>query len=168
MPNDIGIQSVQPISIGSDAAETRAAPYFQPPVAEQPVSAPAIANPSLRLDPALGLVVLQFHSDTGAPTTSIPSERQLEAYQRWTQTRIGTPPAGMGVASDSQAAVGGGAASASRATAGTAIVAGAVPAAPAVGAADGLPPDGLPMQMAGAASQDGGAPSVGSGYSPSP
>jgi hypothetical protein len=90
MPNDIGVQSVQPVSIGRAGAETRAAPYFQPPVAKQPVSAPAIANPSLRLDPALGLVILQFHSDTGAPTTSIPSERQLEAYQRWTQTGIGT------------------------------------------------------------------------------
>jgi len=57
---------------------------------------PALANPSLRLDPALGLVVLEFHSDSGAVTTSIPSERQLEAYQRWTQTGIGAPPGGMG------------------------------------------------------------------------
>ena len=57
---------------------------------------PGIANPSLRLDPALGLVVLEFHSDSGAVTSSIPSERQLEAYQRWTQAGIGAPPGGLG------------------------------------------------------------------------
>jgi len=173
IPNDIGVQFVQPVSIGSAGAETRAAPYFQPPVAEQSVSAPAIANPSLRLDPALGLVILQFHSDTGAPTTSIPSERQLEAYQRWTQTGLGTPPAGTGIASDPQAAVSSDTATASRAIASNAISAGAAPAVIAVGAADGgsqadPPPGGMPEQMAGAAPSDGGAPPTGSGPPSSP
>jgi hypothetical protein len=101
MPSDIRIPPVSSLPAGSEAmAETKAqgsshASYPSRSV-EQPPTTPAIANPSLRLDPALGLVVLEFHSGTGAVTTSIPSERQLEAYQRWTQTGIGAPPGGMG------------------------------------------------------------------------
>jgi hypothetical protein len=46
------------------------------------------------LDPALGLVVIQFRNDAGA-VTSIPSERQIEAYQRWQTTQFGPAPNGM-------------------------------------------------------------------------
>jgi hypothetical protein len=47
------------------------------------------------LDPALGLVVIEFRNDAGAVTDSIPSERQLEAYQRWQTTQFGPVPHGM-------------------------------------------------------------------------
>jgi hypothetical protein len=95
MANDIRIQPVPPLPSGSAAAaETKAMTYLSPAPADS-FAAPAIANPSLRLDPALGLVVLEFHGGAGAVTTSIPSERQLQAYQRWVQTGIGTPPGGM-------------------------------------------------------------------------
>jgi len=101
MPGDIRIQPVSSLPAGSEAtAEAKAQgsshASFPSPTVEQPSTMPALANPSLRLDPALGLVVLEFHSDSGAVTTSIPSELQLEAYQRWTQTGIGAPPGGMG------------------------------------------------------------------------
>lgn len=56
---------------------------------------PAQPNPSLQLDPALGLVVIEFRNDSGAVTESIPSERQLEAYQRWATTHFGPVPNGM-------------------------------------------------------------------------
>lgn len=56
---------------------------------------PAQPNPSLQLDPALGLVVIEFLNDSGAVTDSIPSERQLEAYQRWATTHFGPVPNGM-------------------------------------------------------------------------
>ena len=42
----------------------------------------------------LGLVVIEFRNDSGTVTTSIPSERQLEAYQRWETTQLGPAPAG--------------------------------------------------------------------------
>jgi hypothetical protein len=53
-----------------------------------------IINPTLRLEPGLGLVVIEFRNDTGAVTTSIPSQRQLQAYQRWDVTHFGPTPLG--------------------------------------------------------------------------
>ena len=38
-------------------------------------------NPSLHLDPALNLVVLQFFNAKGDVVQSIPSQKQLEAYR---------------------------------------------------------------------------------------
>ena len=48
-----------------------------PPQVEAAAAPSPITNPSLRLDPALGLVVIQFRNDVGTVTTSIPSEHQL-------------------------------------------------------------------------------------------
>jgi hypothetical protein len=62
------------------------------------VSGPAIAatepvpNPTLELDAALGLVVIQFRNDSGAVTNSIPSQQQLDAYRLWQEARVGPPP----------------------------------------------------------------------------
>jgi hypothetical protein len=46
-----------------------------PEVAPQP-------NPTVHLDPALGLVVLDFVNAQGAVVSSIPTERQLDAFRR--------------------------------------------------------------------------------------
>ena len=46
------------------------------------VQAPPFPNPSLRIDGALGLVVLEFHDSSGRVASSIPSARQLDAYRR--------------------------------------------------------------------------------------
>jgi len=43
-------------------------------------AAPAMPNPSLRLDPALGLVVLEFRDKSGR-TATLPTERELAAYR---------------------------------------------------------------------------------------
>lgn len=43
--------------------------------------APPQPNPRLRLDPALGVVVMEFRSGPGVPARSIPSERELAAYR---------------------------------------------------------------------------------------
>jgi hypothetical protein len=53
-----------------------------PPGAGAPGGAPPVVNPSLHLDPALGLVVLEFRDEAGQVTGSIPSQRQIEAYHR--------------------------------------------------------------------------------------
>lgn len=57
-----------------------------PPTARtaEPVQpAPAdtgVPNPSLRLDPALGLVVMEFRDRQGR-TETLPTEKELEAYR---------------------------------------------------------------------------------------
>src|SRR5580692_12817649 len=95
MPNDLSIQAATVVSPGSDAgvpsklamastsaaAATRATPSPSPS-----------PNPTLQLDAALGLVVLEFRNNSGAITSSIPSQQQLQAYQQWQETRVGAAP----------------------------------------------------------------------------
>jgi hypothetical protein len=45
-------------------------------------SGPPPVNPGLHLDPALNIVVLQFYDSKGDVTQSIPSQKQLQAYQQ--------------------------------------------------------------------------------------
>lgn len=61
------------------------------PVVPAPVPPPTAAagNPSLRLDPGLGLVVIEFHNTAGAVIGTIPTEQQLQAYRRWQDARVG-------------------------------------------------------------------------------
>ena len=93
MPNDLAIGPVAVVRTGAELVGEAKAAAIQAPADQAPSSSP-IPNPSLRLDPVLGLVVLEFRSDTGAVTTSIPSQRQLQAYQRWDATHFGPTPAG--------------------------------------------------------------------------
>jgi hypothetical protein len=44
-------------------------------------NAPAMPNPALRLDPVLGLVVLQFRDAQGEVVSTLPTERELAAYR---------------------------------------------------------------------------------------
>ncbi|HEY2619423.1 MAG TPA: hypothetical protein VGI78_18930 [Acetobacteraceae bacterium] len=96
MPSEISVQAVAVAHAGSDGAiDPRVATASESPVQAEPAPAPSpIINPTLRLDAALGLVVIEFRNDSGAVTTSIPSERQIEAYQRWAQTHSGQAPTG--------------------------------------------------------------------------
>ena len=88
MPNEISIKAVAAVSGANDIS---AEPHTTSPrVPGQVLAAPGagpIPNPQLRLDPALGLVVIEFRDDAGTVTTSIPSQRQLEAYRMWEQGR---------------------------------------------------------------------------------
>jgi hypothetical protein len=53
-------------------------------------SAAALApNPALRMDPELGLVVLEFRDSRGEVAESVPTSRELEAYRR--AARTGAP-----------------------------------------------------------------------------
>jgi hypothetical protein len=97
MSNDLAIQPLTAVRTNAEiAGEAKAAASQPPPQPEAAASPSPIPNPTLRLDPALGLVVLEFRSDTGAVTTSIPSQRQLQAYQKWDATHFGPIPAGAG------------------------------------------------------------------------
>jgi hypothetical protein len=86
MPNELTIPAVQAAAASAESpAGTKAA-------ASAPAGPPPthfLTNPSLRLDPALGLVVIEFRNDSGAVTHSIPSQRQIDAYRLHEQTPPG-------------------------------------------------------------------------------
>ncbi len=46
-------------------------------------------NPSLRIDSALALVVIEFHGSDGRVENSIPTAQQLEAYRRGAERAAG-------------------------------------------------------------------------------
>jgi hypothetical protein len=95
MSNDLAIQPLTAVRTGADAAgDAKPIAVRASPQQAHAASTSPIPNPSLRLDPVLGLVVIEFRSDTGAVARSIPSQRQLEAYQRWETSRFGPAPAG--------------------------------------------------------------------------
>ena len=97
MTHDLSIQPLAAVRMGVDSGSD--APIATPresPLQVGPTPTPSpITNPSYRLDSALGLVVIEFRNDAGAVTDSIPSERQLQAYQRWQTTQFGPVPHGM-------------------------------------------------------------------------
>jgi hypothetical protein len=49
-------------------------------------------NPNLRLDPALGLVVMEFRHAPWAVETTIPTWRELEAYRSAAQEKSPSTP----------------------------------------------------------------------------
>src|SRR4051812_3186545 len=96
MPNDLTIRPISAVrAAGGSAEDPRAAVPFPPETVANPAgSRTPIVNPSLRLDPALGLIVIEFRNRAGVITTSVPSEQQLQAYQRWDVTHFGPTPDG--------------------------------------------------------------------------
>jgi hypothetical protein len=63
------------------------------PAASSVPSAPATPNPALRLDPGLGLVVLQFRDTQGEVVATLPTERELAAYRYAGKQAASTPSA---------------------------------------------------------------------------
>jgi hypothetical protein len=84
-----------PLSIpaGLPVTGSVASPLSTPAVPRTPEAKPVqlYVNPSFRFDPTVGLVVMEFHDNTGAVSNSIPSQRQLEAYRTGQQTPPGEP-----------------------------------------------------------------------------
>ncbi len=81
-----------PSGPGPDAV---ARPGAAAPAAQQAAPTPTLPNPSLRLDAALGLVVLEFRNADGTART-IPSERELQAYRSAAPARQGGAPGDTG------------------------------------------------------------------------
>ncbi|MGC1407327.1 MAG: hypothetical protein WA864_00115 [Acetobacteraceae bacterium] len=95
MPNDLTIPAVAANAFGNNTAVKTKAVAVEPTTVADPAPAtPLTVNPVIRLDQSLGLVVIEFRNASGAITTSIPSQQQLEAYQRWDDTRLGPMPPG--------------------------------------------------------------------------
>ena len=81
MPSDLTVKAVSPV-IGASESPAEPKPDFRTPPAHAPPSgSPPVVNPSLRLDAALGLVVIEFRDASGKLTTTIPSQQQLQAYR---------------------------------------------------------------------------------------
>jgi hypothetical protein len=80
---------IPPPPLGRAAQEV--APETPPPA----VSAPEVItqlNPLMRIDPALGIVVLEFRDRAGDISDSIPTQRELKAYHDAAQAGV-TPEA---------------------------------------------------------------------------
>jgi hypothetical protein len=69
------------VSVGQSPAASAPSAQEANPAAVTAASKRPLTNPSLHLDLALNLVVLQFVDDNGDVTNSIPSAKQLKAYQ---------------------------------------------------------------------------------------
>ena len=93
MLNDVSFPAIAAVHSGSVPVTEQKAQAADLTQAVPPVT--PVINPTLRLDAALGLVVIEFRNDSGAITTSIPSQRQLQEYQRWQTTRVGPTQAGV-------------------------------------------------------------------------
>lgn len=92
MPNDLSIQAATPVNLGNDAVGPgKPAATVVPTDHAAPPPFPSL-NPSLQLDAALGIVVLEFRNDAGTVTSSIPSEQQLAAYRQWQDVRTVAAP----------------------------------------------------------------------------
>ena len=80
-----GSIAITPIAPPATSVPAPSAATTAPPAADTASAASAskrpLVNPSLHLDLALNLVVLQFVDDKGEVTDSIPSAKQLKAYR---------------------------------------------------------------------------------------
>ncbi len=84
----------------ADAASGRPAAATRVPASE-PLSsassaAPALPNPALRLDPELGLVVLEFRDSQGQVERTLPTARALAAYRAAARVAVAGGGAGFG------------------------------------------------------------------------
>lgn len=85
-------------SVTSPAAVLCGSAARPPPVAgavvgtaTDPAAASTAPNPSLRMDPELGLVVLEFRNLQGEAAATIPTRRELDAYRRAVRTGEPSP-----------------------------------------------------------------------------
>lgn len=90
MPNDLSVPRLGGPSPGAAGAAEPAATAPAPPGVSPPHR--SFPNPTLRLDPALGIVVIEFRDSQGAVKSSIPTQHQLDAYRNWERTRTGPSP----------------------------------------------------------------------------
>jgi len=75
------LQGAEPVAQASTRAN---APSVAGLASAEPAAAPGpfIPNPSLHIDPGLGIVIIEFHDTAGKVSSTIPTERLLDAYRR--------------------------------------------------------------------------------------
>jgi hypothetical protein len=92
MSNDLSIQAVAQPNPGSGATAPSKSAVAAAPVEQTTPTATDAPNPTLALNAALGLVVIEFRNSSGAVVSSIPTTQQIHAYQAWQDSGIGRPP----------------------------------------------------------------------------
>ena len=97
MPNDLSISDLSgppasPVNIGNAGAAPAKFAATAASVQHTTPSPSSTPNPTLALNAALGLVVIEFRNAAGAVTSTIPTQQQLQAYQQWQDSGIGSPP----------------------------------------------------------------------------
>jgi|GEM_PF-5781013 len=101
MPSDLSVPRVGASTSVSQVDRGRQGPA-RPSVDEEAPAAVAdskqFPNPTLRLDPGLALVVIEFRDGAGEVRDTIPTQAQLDAYRSWERNKSGTPPPGQGEA----------------------------------------------------------------------
>lgn len=92
------VKAVPPMQKGlAETVQHTASPAqaeASPAPAQPPQANPAtpIVNPALRYDLRLGLVVVEFFDEAGEVAHSIPTPRQLKAYESGLNVRSGPVP----------------------------------------------------------------------------
>lgn len=96
MPDDLTVGATT--AVVPHPEPTPAAHRLDPPAS--PAHGANFPNPSMRLDPALGVVVMTFRDQQGVVTSSIPTQQQLDAYRTWERTGGGPAQADGGAGGD--------------------------------------------------------------------
>jgi len=90
MAHDLSVASLTGPS-GISLVATVAVPPPPASAASQVVAAPLIPNPEFKIDPASGIVVIEFRHFGGKVKNTIPSQQQLDAYDGRSMTMLTDP-----------------------------------------------------------------------------
>jgi hypothetical protein len=78
-----------PLPLASRPAQ-EIAPATPPPAVSAPEAVTPL-NPNMRIDPALGIVVIEFRDNSGDLSNSFPTPRELKAYHEAAQAGLPLP-----------------------------------------------------------------------------
>jgi hypothetical protein len=92
MSSPFSIQAGLPVGASVEPSRSSTPTQTPPPATAVAKRVQLFVNPSFRLDPTVGFVVIEFHDNTGAVTSTIPSQRQLQAYRSHQATPPGEQP----------------------------------------------------------------------------
>src|SRR5277367_5146733 len=92
MPNDLTIQAAVQANTGTGSTAPVKPAATTAPVEQNSQAATTSPNPTLALNAALGLVVIEFRNAAGSVVSSIPTTQQIQAYQAWQESGIGQQP----------------------------------------------------------------------------
>lgn len=83
MPSDLSVSAVTIVSPSRVPEESLAAAGSRLQASPRLAPVPQIdhPNPTFSIAPSLGIVVIQFRNQGGEVSLSIPSQRQLDAYE---------------------------------------------------------------------------------------
>ncbi len=72
--------AIGPVLVAPSTPQTTAPAPTPTPTVNEALTSPAHTSPSLELDAAIGIVVIQYRNQAGQIELSIPNQQQLDAY----------------------------------------------------------------------------------------